>query len=59
MKNIKVIVTYTRMDRDGWPETITTTAWKHEDGKLYEHKIDRDGWPLEVLREDYHEMEEA
>lgn len=55
MKQVKV--EYTRLDRDGWPETITTTAWEHDDGKLYEHKLDRDGWPLEVFRTDYRKVE--
>lgn len=56
MKNLtKIIAIENTLDRDGWPITLEHTAWKDEEGRIWEHKLDRDGWPLEVLRTDWKE----
>lgn len=55
MKLTKIIATENTIDRDGWPITLEHTAWKDEEGRIWEHKLDRDGWPLEVLRKDWKE----
>ena len=54
-KLTKIIATENTIDRDGWPIVLEHTAWKDEEGRIWECGIDRDGWPLETLRTDWEE----
>lgn len=55
MKLTKIIATENTIDRDGWPIVLEHTAWKDEDGRIWDCGIDRDGWPLKTLRTDWKE----
>ena len=39
----------TRLDRDGWPMTVTVRGKEYK-GKRYVIRTDRDGWPEAVER---------
>lgn len=51
----KIIAIENTIDRDGWPITLEFTAWKDDEGNIYDRTVDRDGWPIEILRTDWKE----